>query len=547
MEIPDPIAVLRDALRARDLRRLVLSYLGVRIGEFGVWIALAAEAYRLGGVGEATAVMVAQLAPAALFAPAVGTLAARFGPVRILTVGDATQVVGMTAAAVAFAVMPAAGGPVRFVAYAGAILAATAITVVRPCQACVVPAAVQQPEQLTAANVAFGWADGAGVLVGPALAAALMGAVGAWAVFAVLAVVVLGSTVLVARVVEPPARIRDESPPTPREVATVVREIARRPAVRPLAVVLATGALVAGALDLTYVVVSVELLGLGESAAGWLNAAFGAGMAAGGVSAVLLIGRRRLAPPLLGGLCLLGVSVLGMALTERWVVSVAVLVAAGVGAAVGEIGARSLLQRVAGIELLGHAFAAVEGVQMAMLAAGALYVSALVAVGGPVAAPIGVGALVLVVAGVSARRILDTDSHADAPLVEMTQLRHVPALAALGAPELETLARSARRLEVAPGTVLCHQGEDGEEFFVVVGGEVAVAVDGDVRATLGPGSGFGEIALLRECPRTATVSATAPTSLLGVGRDAYLTAVTGDPLAASLAVAGMAVHTGRSG
>lgn len=72
-------------------------------------------------------------------------------------------------------------------------------------------------------------------------------------------------------------------------------------------------------------------------------------------------------------------------------------------------------------------------------------------------------------------------------------------------------------------------------------------MDGDVRATLGPGSGFGEIALLRECPRTATVSATAPTSLLGVGRDAYLTAVTGDPLAASLAVAGMAVHTGRSG
>jgi len=110
---------------------------------------------------------------------------------------------------------------------------------------------------------------------------------------------------------------------------------------------------------------------------------------------------------------------------------VAVLVAAGVGAAVAEIGARTLLQRVAGIELLGHAFAAVEGVQMAMLTAWAFYVSALVAVGGPVAAPI----------------------------VETTRLRHVPALAALGAQEPETLARSARRLDVTAGAVLWRQGD----------------------------------------------------------------------------------------
>ena len=77
------------------------------------------------------------------------------------------------------------------------------------------------------------------------------------------------------------------------------------------------------------------------------------------------------------------------------------------------------------------------------------------------------------------------------------------------------------------GTPVIVQGEAGERFYVISDGEATVSVDGVQRARLGPGDSFGEIALLRDVPRTATVTAASELSLLGLERDDFIAAVTG--------------------
>jgi CRP/FNR family cyclic AMP-dependent transcriptional regulator len=97
--------------------------------------------------------------------------------------------------------------------------------------------------------------------------------------------------------------------------------------------------------------------------------------------------------------------------------------------------------------------------------------------------------------------------------VKVDALKRAPLFEGLSRKELEELARLADDLEVPAGKVLTRQGDTGREFFVLMDGQVEVVRDGEVLGTSGAGDFIGEISILEDMPRTATVTATTPVRL----------------------------------
>ena len=108
-------------------------------------------------------------------------------------------------------------------------------------------------------------------------------------------------------------------------------------------------------------------------------------------------------------------------------------------------------------------------------------------------------------------------------------LRGIPFFAPLPAPALERVMADVTRSEAEPGTVVIREGDRGDRFFVIVEGEVAVTRGGAHLQDVGPGGYVGEIALLRDVPRTASVTAKTHVDLLALEREPFLLAVTGHP------------------
>jgi MFS family permease len=517
--------VVLSAVRSNaDLRRVQVALVGFYAAEYGVWIAMLVYAYGHGGATAAGLVALAQLVPAALLGPWAGGLGDRHPRALVLAGGYVVQAAAMGATAAALL----SGAPPG-VAYVFAAIAATAVTVTRPTQAALTPSLARSPDELTAANVVAGWTESLSVLAAPAATGVLLAVSGPGTVFAFMAAAALGSAVLVA-----PVALRERGRP-PRAagdadgggVRAAIALVAREPAARLLVGLLAAQYIAIGALDVLYVVLAIDALDLGESWAGYLNAAFGAGGAIGSAVTVALIGRRRLMPAVMAGIAGWSAAMALLGLWQTAALALALLAAAGVSRTVLDVAGRTLLQRAAAPEVLARVFGLLEGLSMAGLAAGSLLAPLLVGLGGPAAALLGLAAVLPALAALSLRGLLGIDQRAQVPAVELALLRATPMFAALGGPELEALARALEPLEAAPGAVVVAQGEPGDRFYLVADGELAVAVDGATVNTMRRGDGFGEIALLREVPRTATVTAVAPSRLYALHKGAFLAAMTG--------------------
>jgi CRP-like cAMP-binding protein len=98
--------------------------------------------------------------------------------------------------------------------------------------------------------------------------------------------------------------------------------------------------------------------------------------------------------------------------------------------------------------------------------------------------------------------------------MDVKRLRGVPLFDGLGKRDLEALARLADEVDVPAGKVLAHQGDIGHEFFLIRRGRAEVTRDGEHVADLGPGDFFGEMALISEDRRTASVTASEPLSAI---------------------------------
>jgi hypothetical protein len=383
---------------------------------------------------------------------------------------------------------------------------------------------VDGPDELTAANVFSGGLVAAAELAGPASAAVIMTTVGSWAVFAVMSVVTAASAATVWRL--PAASIAADD--DPESVIAGIRATARAPGPRVMVIAIAAYYVVIGALDVLAVVIAVELLRKSEAYSGFVTTAIGVGCLLAGALTITLIGRRWIAPWILISGLAIGISLVAVSLAGSSVVaSMAILVTFGVATATYELTALMLLQRVSRLDIIAQVFALVEGLQMAMLAIGAALVPLAVRLFGSHWAPAAVGVLFVAFTASIGASIVLIDRNARVPITEMATLRATPLFGALPGPALETVAREARRIEAKAGTAIVVQGEPGMEYFAVISGDLVVSIDGTDRSELGRGDGFGEIALLRDVPRAATVRAISDAVLLAVDREPFLTAVTG--------------------
>lgn len=516
-------AALGVVVRNRDLRRVELAFAGFSAAEWAVWVAMIVYAYDRGGATTAGLVAVVQLVPAALFAPFAAAFADRSRAGRVLLWGYVAQALAMGATA---AVLLADGPAVA--AYALAACAATAVTVTRPTQSALVPTLARRPRELTAANAVTGWTESLTILVAPALAGVVLDLAGPGWVFALMALVVAGSALLVRQVPgPPPAGDRSSGASMVRETLEAAELLRGQPAARALVILLGFEFVAIGALDILYAELAIGELGLSDGWAGYLNAAFGLGGVLAIAVTASLVGRPRLVPALLAGLAIWFVGFFLLGLRPTLAAAVVLLAVGGVGHMIVDVSGRTLLQRTAPAHLVGRVFGLLESIATVGLALGSLLVPVLVAIGGARMALIGVGVLLPIAAAIVARTIGQLDRAADVPVVEVGLLRSLPMFAALPPPELERLARALVSLDVAAGGVIIAEGETGDRFYVVADGRVEASERGRALRLLARGEGFGEIALLRDVPRTATCTAVEPTQLYALDRDDFLAAVSG--------------------
>ena len=123
----------------------------------------------------------------------------------------------------------------------------------------------------------------------------------------------------------------------------------------------------------------------------------------------------------------------------------------------------------------------------------------------------------------------ETAAAAPPPAEEMDLLASIPIFAPLPGGSIEHLATRLVPLRVQRGTVVIREGDEGDRFFIVAAGELDVLQDSVEIGALKAGDYFGEIALLRDMPRTATVSARTDAVVYGLDRQDFLAAVTGHP------------------
>ena len=515
-----------------QLRRIGIAYAAFNAAEWGVWIALLVYAYDHGGATAASLAAVVQLIPSGLFAPFAARLADRGNPARVLVGGYVAQ--GVTMTVTAFALFAGASAAVVF---ALAALAASATTITRPAHAVLVPALVRELDELTAVNVVMGWIESISVLAAPAVTGVLLAVSVPGTVFAVMAALALLAAALVTRVHGPPAAEGGgEHRDAPFSgLLAGLRAVQGTAQARVLVGLLGMQFVLMGALDVLFVVLAIDVLDLGGSGAGYLNAAFGAGGVIAIAVTVQLIGRGRLAPALVAGSLTWSVALLALGLPQKTITALALLAVAGAARAVLDIATRTLLQRSVPTHVLAGVFGVLETLDAIGLALGAVLASLLVAILGPGAAITGLAVLLaLMLAGVWPR-LRDVDARADIPVIEISLLRSNPLFAALRAPVLERLAQELTAVALRPGECVIRQGQLGERYYVVAGGQLEVSRAGVPINTVGRGDGVGEISLLRGIPCTATVTALTDAQLLAIESQPFIDAVSGHPASAGVA------------
>jgi MFS family permease len=466
---------------------------------------------------------VVRLAPAAVIAPFAAGLGDRYRRERFLAV-----VVSVAALALVVSAVAAAAGTWAVVLAAAAVLGVAA-TLFRPALQALLPSLAESPHELVAANGLTSILESVGTLLGPVVAAGLIGASGVVAVFAAGAVVLVASTALLLRVrVEGrPFRLLETA-----GVASGIRALRRVRGAAVLVGLMVAQTFVRGCLNVLLVTAAFEVLHGRSADVGYLTGAIGVGGLAGAAAGSGLAADR-LVPVFAVSLVCWGLPIgpLGFAAS----LAVAALLVAVIGAAnsVEDIAGFTLLQRVVPNHALSSALGVFWGLAMAGTALGSASVAGLIPLVGTRASFVVVAAILPALVLLSHRRLRAIEASI-VPGGHLDVVEGVPMFAPLSLATKEQLAGALVELTVERGDTVVRRGEHGDRFYIVAEGELAAEV-GEAGVERRVDGFFGELALLRDIPRTASVRALTRARLYALQRDDFLAAVSGHRLATAVA------------
>lgn len=524
-----------ESFRSPDLARAQCAYLAFELIEWGGLIALFVYAFQHGGMKTVGLMALLQQFPAAVVASFGSVLGDRYDRRRVLIL-----VFGLlTAATLAAGTAILAGAPAPVV-YLLACSSGWILTLVRPTYSALLPWIVRTPKELTTSYAANGLIESVSIFFGPflvgiVLAVAERGSIpGPGLAYVVLGALLLVGTFLVAGT---RATNRDESAALEGfrlgELGAGFRYVFGDPRRRLLVGLTSSGSLLLGTIDTLIVVLAFDLLKTGQAGVGFLNAVLGVGAVVGASVAMVAGERPRLFPAFRAGLVASGTPVAVTAAAPA--LAAPMLAVSGGGMQLLDVTGRIMLQRLVPDEKLSRAYGVLETLYMAMEGVGAFVASVAVVWIGSRWTLAAAGALLPIAGLLAHRRIASLDVGVRVPTHEMAVLRGTDLFAPLPPAALERLSRNLVPIQVPAGATVIREGDRGDRFYVVEQGRAVVTAGGMPVADHGPGGYFGEVALLYDQPRNATVTAETDLVLFVLEREEFLRTVTGHDTVGALA------------
>ncbi|MGI9051833.1 MAG: cyclic nucleotide-binding domain-containing protein [Ilumatobacteraceae bacterium] len=521
-----PRRPMRAALGNGDLVRFTVAYLTDVLAEWALFVGALVYAFDQDGPTTAGLASIALLLAIVVVAPLAGAVAHRCRPNRVRMAAYAVQAVMFGGAAVA----AFAAASVTLVVGLCA-LGLAALTFVRPACSVLVPAIVRTSGELTVANLWVAYCESVSVLGGPFLATVLLAVGGPAIVLAGCAGLALTSLLvgLTHPGIDPPPT--DDQPVANvgalRLVTRSLRALRQRPGGSAVLVVAGSQYVLVGALDLLFVVLAGDALDLGDAGAGLLSSLFGVGALLSAVGATFLVRRSRLAPTLAVAIAVVALATAVLGLVTTALVAFLLLPVMGFSRSLLDLMGRMLLQRSVAPSALAGVFGLLELLAGLGMLLGSVVTQVLIALASVEVALVGIGLFFAVLLVATRRSLRLADDSADVPVVAISLLRRLPVFVPLPPIPLEAVARAAVEVSVRAGEVIVREGAAGDRYYVVADGVFEVAVGDELVRRVGRGDGFGDVALLADVPRTATVTARDDGALLAIDRLPFLVAVTG--------------------
>jgi len=497
-------------------------------GDLAAFTAASVYAYRAGGAGLVAVLGLLKALHGAFLVPLVTSGSDRTRRERLLI---ATVVPRVLLLGVAAAAMTGGGQGLLVVVLVG--VEGGVASAFRQIQAALLPWLARTPDELTSANSAASVLQSAAMVGGPAIAAGLLAAGMVQAAMLVSCGLVAVAAVLLAGVrplsSEAPVRAAGRLKQLKLDMAAGFNAGVRQRDAAALFVPAAAQTFGRGVLNVLTVVIALELFDLGSAAVGWLTALLGVGGLLVGPLAVLVVRGKRVARSFASGVAGWGVPMilLGFAHGAYWPYLMFGVI--GVANVFDDVGVYSSLQQVIPPRLMGRALGVRRGLLLLSMGLGSAVTPWLIDAWGARGTLIATGLLLVALAAAFLPRLTAIDGKISAPGPDLTLLRQVSFFHPLPFAIVEHLTSELQSATYQPGDVIIRDGEPGERFYIIAEGRARAAKDGMQLREMGSGESFGEIALLRRIPRTATVTALSRMEARTLAREEFLAAVTGNP------------------